>query len=127
MYSDDAITLIKINSFKPLHISFPAPGTYQGVIKIVLPDNDQTILARMNQGGSEPTVIVLRADEPITAGQLLIAINEQLDSLWETQLNVAMPVRKRALKNLASNVQPRRKFKVKKLVALDNPLESPQD
>lgn len=120
------VCLIHVRAYKPLSVSFPAPGVYRGHIRIVLPDSDPGILGRLNPGGTHPAVLAFETDEEITAQTILEALQANIDALQAVSGSIASPIRRRLFSSLRVTVKDRRATN-RKLIDLDNPLESPQD
>jgi hypothetical protein len=123
MSSSSAPTLIKISHFKPLRISFPAPGTYRGEVALILPDGDPTILSRITGNGGDPVAVRFFLDEPMTAAEMYMLIKENLPYLQGVAKENASPILPDMLKRLRVSPRGDRKL-VAKLMPVDNPLEA---
>jgi hypothetical protein len=84
--------MIQVRKYKPLEVGFPAPGIYAGLIYIILPHPDPTVLARMAPGGSSPPLLKVYLDNDMTAEDILEFIKRQVPALIKASAGVASPL-----------------------------------
>lgn len=120
-------TIVYVRGFKPLSVTFPAPGVYTGLIRFVLPDPDDNFLNRLGAQGAQPVAIDIEVEGDVTAETLrnmLAAETEFMQSLIEPKSSKA---EKAMLHHLSINRRMRSKEASLKLISIGNPLESTQD
>lgn len=118
------VTLIHVRSLYPLSVSFPSPGTYTGLVKIILPMPSVSILAQLQaQAGTnlEPPCLEFSTGKgQISAAQILGFIKANKAKIKQAIGQVAAPYGQEKLKQalmLARPATPRKQ----KLIRLSNP------
>lgn len=115
--------MVHLRSFKPLNVAFPAPGIYRKVV-LVLPDLEPSVLSRLSESGSEPLSLILDFEQDISARSLLNFITENLEELQGYHAGYASPLHRSIFSRLHLSTNRER---MGKLIAVENPLEAPQD
>lgn len=123
-------TIISVRKYRPLSMSFPAPGVYHGKIMLVLPGPDRTILSRLAGEGSSPIVIEIEV-ESITALDIYELVTSQIPALEQLSRKFSRPLFEKlyALLSLSVSRQDRRDYAAQNsaLGGSSNPLEAPPD
>jgi len=119
--------MIQVRKYKPLEVGFPAPGIYAGLIYIILPHPDPTVLARMAPGGSSPPLLKVYLDNDMTAEDILEFIKKQVPALIKASAGVASPLFEQFYQHLHVITTRKRTKDYKAYDAFskpDNPLDS---
>lgn len=123
-------TLITVRKYRPLDICFPPPGVYIGLVAVVLPNPDPVVLSRLTENGSQPPMLTMTCEEPISAREIYEIIKKKVPELERLSREVSSPVNAALLQRLqiarALDRGGGRKPTIAPTSGADNPLEAPQ-
>lgn len=120
MNAESVVSIVHLRAFKPLNVAFPAPGIYKRVM-LVLPALEPSVLSRLSPSGAEPLSLILDFGRDVSAKELLILFEAELELLKEIHSGAVSPLNRSIFQRLHLSTKHNH---VTPMFGIENPLDS---